>query len=386
MRKIVFVSKVRGFLKQLNSINSNEISFEFIDQGYEIPSKKKQRLSKILRSNLVSHLGLIQVLKFNLLDNDEKIVAASFNRFIKTNVPYLVYLENPTALYHYTLNRNKTFLGRKNFKENLNDKHLQTIICMSNACKNTLDTLFNPSQYTGTVRTIYPLVRKNKYISVEKIREKVLSKELKLLFVCQGARFISKGGLELVYTMERLANSDIKLTIISNINNIPQFLKEKIKNNENITFLEFAMSYDEVEKTYSEHHVLIHPTSDESFGLTVLESIKAGLPVISTKLYAIPELVEDGVNGYLTDPKWWFFDKKNLPNPSVWNNRKKTLFSLENSIEMENFLIEKIQLYFNNRSLLFEHSKASFIRGNSEPFNEEFIVKQWISAYDSIEK
>ncbi|EME8194024.1 hypothetical protein LXE15_002594, partial [Enterococcus faecium] len=202
MRKIVFVSKVRGFLKQLNSINSNEISFEFIDQGYEIPSKKKQRLSKILRSNLVSHLGLIQVLKFNLLDNDEKIVAASFNRFIKTNVPYLVYLENPTALYHYTLNRNKTFLGRKNFKENLNDKHLQTIICMSNACKNTLDTLFNPSQYTGTVRTIYPLVRKNKYISVEKIREKVLSKELKLLFVCQGARFISKGGLELVYTME----------------------------------------------------------------------------------------------------------------------------------------------------------------------------------------
>lgn len=74
MRKIVFVSKVRGFLKQLNSINSNEISFEFIDQGYEIPSKKKQRLSKILRSNLVSHLGLIQVLKFNLLDNDEKIV------------------------------------------------------------------------------------------------------------------------------------------------------------------------------------------------------------------------------------------------------------------------------------------------------------------------
>ena len=344
MRKVVFVSKIRGFLKRLSNINSKEISFEFINHGYEVPSKNKQKISKLLRSNFVSHLGLIQVLKFNAVDNEKKLVA-SFNRFVKTNVPYVIYLENPTALYHYTLDRNKTFLGRKIFQANLKNDNLKAIICMSDACKNTVDTLFEPSHYSGILRTIYPLVNENKYVNLDKIKEKSLSKELKLLFVCQGVRFISKGGFEIINIMERLEIADVKLTIISNMENIPQFIWKKIKNNKNIKFLEFSMEYDKVEKIYSEHHILIHPTSDESFGLTVLESIKAGLPIISTKLYAIPELVQDGVNGYLTEPKWWFFDENNLPNPSVWNDRDNTLYAEKSSIIMiESYCIDILNL------------------------------------------
>lgn len=58
--------------------------------------------------------------------------------------------------------------------------------------------------------------------------------------------------------------------------------------------------------------LLLHPTSDDSNSLTVLEAMKAGLPIISTKLYAIPEMVKDGVNGFLTEPKYAFFDNNNL--------------------------------------------------------------------------
>lgn len=35
--------------------------------------------------------------------------------------------------------------------------------------------------------------------------------------------------------------------------------------------------------------------------MTVLEGMNSGLPVIATKVGALPEIIEDGVNDFLTD-------------------------------------------------------------------------------------
>lgn len=49
--------------------------------------------------------------------------------------------------------------------------------------------------------------------------------------------------------------------------------------------------------------LFISPSIAESFGLTLLENIKCGTPVISTNATAIPEIVKDGINGYIVKPK-----------------------------------------------------------------------------------
>jgi hypothetical protein len=36
---------------------------------------------------------------------------------------------------------------------------------------------------------------------------------------------------------------------------------------ENIKLIEFNLQYENLEKAYAEHHVLVHLTSDESFGM-----------------------------------------------------------------------------------------------------------------------
>ncbi|HEV51076.1 MAG TPA: glycosyltransferase, partial [Thermoprotei archaeon] len=41
----------------------------------------------------------------------------------------------------------------------------------------------------------------------------------------------------------------------------------------------------------------------EGFGLTVLEAMSSGLPVIATRVGGLPELVKDGVNGFLVNPR-----------------------------------------------------------------------------------
>lgn len=45
--------------------------------------------------------------------------------------------------------------------------------------------------------------------------------------------------------------------------------------------------------------VFVHPTLDDCFPLVLLEAMQHALPIIATPVGAIPDIVEDGVNGIL---------------------------------------------------------------------------------------
>lgn len=49
--------------------------------------------------------------------------------------------------------------------------------------------------------------------------------------------------------------------------------------------------------------VFVMPTRAEAFGMVYQEASAAGLPVIGTRLAAVPEIVEDGVTGLLVPPR-----------------------------------------------------------------------------------
>lgn len=51
-------------------------------------------------------------------------------------------------------------------------------------------------------------------------------------------------------------------------------------------------------EAYAEADVFCLPTRHEPFGIAVLEAMFAGLPVVATDVWAIPEMVEEGVTGH----------------------------------------------------------------------------------------
>jgi len=61
----------------------------------------------------------------------------------------------------------------------------------------------------------------------------------------------------------------------------------------------FGAAKDEL---FARHDLFVFPTSRDTFGLVLLEAMQHGLPVVTTTVGAIPEVVVEGETGFLVTP------------------------------------------------------------------------------------
>lgn len=379
MKNIYVATKARGFLLDLFKINNDNITFRYTESKiYETNSKKKQILSKIVKSRLADHLGIIQRVRFK---EESCNMAFSYNRFLSSDKDYVIYLENPLALVHYSLNRNKTIISKLKLKKYLNDPYLKGIICLSKACYDTVHRFYDIPD-SVRVSQVYPLVRLNPLTSQESIKGKAHEEEIKCLYI--SSDFSLKGGKEILATFEELKTigiGNIKLNIITKLDSINSKFSGIIKKNKNIKLFDFNFNRDELNELYNESNIYLNPTRQDSFSLVVLEAIKSGNAILTTDLYAIPEMVKDQYNGYLTNPKYRFFNYDNLPNDLVWNNRRATIYSDYIDDDIVHFLLEKLLFLNENRMELERLELNSFEMANAGEFNEDSIINKWIEIF-----
>lgn len=60
-----------------------------------------------------------------------------------------------------------------------------------------------------------------------------------------------------------------------------------------------CVPHNEMPTVYNQVDVLLFPTVREGFGLVVAEAMSCGLPVVATDCSSLPELVKNGMGGYL---------------------------------------------------------------------------------------
>ena len=103
MKTFRVVSGLRGFFKETLTHLSNQNICVFdadLEKTYEKPSQIKILLSKIIKWKIFDFLGIFKVIKdFNTNGVDGVI---SYNRFVKTNIPYFIVMENPYGLMNYS--------------------------------------------------------------------------------------------------------------------------------------------------------------------------------------------------------------------------------------------------------------------------------------------
>jgi glycosyltransferase involved in cell wall biosynthesis len=80
--------------------------------------------------------------------------------------------------------------------------------------------------------------------------------------------------------------------------------KEKLQNMSKGLNVNFAgeIEFNEVREYIKDSGVLVLPSLTENLPNVLLEALSCGIPVVATNVGAIPQLIQDGINGYLVEP------------------------------------------------------------------------------------
>ena len=57
-----------------------------------------------------------------------------------------------------------------------------------------------------------------------------------------------------------------------------------------------------LKEIYRENDAFVTASTMETLGMSILEALASGTPVIAARKYAVPDIVKDGINGYLAEP------------------------------------------------------------------------------------
>ncbi|HTV48102.1 MAG TPA: glycosyltransferase family 4 protein [Phycisphaerae bacterium] len=123
--------------------------------------------------------------------------------------------------------------------------------------------------------------------------EKKDTEKLRLLFV--GGDFKRKGGPMLVELMEKGLDTVCELDVVT---------KDEVKYSSKYIRVHHGLNHDSptLIKLFEAADVFVLPTTMDMLPIVLIEACAAGLPSISTKIGAIPEIVESGRTGLLIAP------------------------------------------------------------------------------------
>ena len=81
-------------------------------------------------------------------------------------------------------------------------------------------------------------------------------------------------------------------------------MKQEVQSQDFSSRVKFLGRLEQItERIVSALDVLVQPSLTESFGLTAAEALSCEVPVVATNVGGLPELVNDGVCGYLVEPR-----------------------------------------------------------------------------------
>lgn len=171
-----------------------------------------------------------------------------------------------------------------------------------------------------------------------------------ILFAGNG--FYRKGGMELLRVMEALPHKELRLTIVSSMEVdwavfptqtelewVARMLRDP-----RITLLQ-GLPHGQLIEHMQAAHLFVSTTWSDPFNNTILEAMACGTPVLCSNISSLPEIVEEGRNGYL-------FDVERLTRQEV--------------VEQ---LQEKVLALFNDRELL-----ADLAKGSAQIVQEKFSL------------
>ncbi len=206
--------------------------------------------------------------------------------------PFITDLDTPYSLTGYNLAALPLWrgvLGRI-----LRSRRCLEIRCMSAACRRSLELEFGAK--TATKATVhYPRLADAPRAAPPRAAAESWDGP-RFLFV--GTQFEIKGGAALLRAFAAV-RATLPAAHLDLVTHLPAD-RRALANQPGVSVHAAVVGRAELWQRFFRHaDVLVLPTYVDSFGMVVLEALAHGLALVTTDLYALPEMVNDGINGAL---------------------------------------------------------------------------------------
>lgn len=186
-------------------------------------------------------------------------------------------------------------------------------LCWRFSCS-SFDEILALSQYSKTaISSEYHVSRSRirvTYGGVDDVflsagKKRALNDRLILLFCGRIDEPGGQKGIDILLKSVSMVSKrhDFLLEIVGTGSGLKHYEKEVIRLgiDSRVVFKGFV-EHDRLPNEYTKADLFVFPSRNESFGLAICEAMAMGLPVVSTRVGAIPEIVEDRKTGILVDP------------------------------------------------------------------------------------
>lgn len=317
------------------------------DHNSKYMRKKREILSKI-------HTKL-QFPRITFIRNAEKYdIIHSTRGIIPINKkPWIVDIESGAAFASLKWKELKKPLMRTIIRKYLASPYCRKILPQSEAAKKSLLENIDCSKFKDKIETLYLA-----YHTTKLKRKK--SKKIRISFIGRG--YFEKGGHDTQQAFEILNKKYPGRLLLKMKCNVPEKYKLKLSN---VKYLDKIDDQKEFYKEiFGDCDIYVQPTTIDSFGVSILEAMSTGLPIVCTDDFTLPELVKDGYNGFLVKSpvNWYPYALKN-----DWEGYKKKAEKDHPKTVKE--LVKKISILIENPKLRKRMGKNSFKLVSSGKFS-----------------
>lgn len=143
---------------------------------------------------------------------------------------------------------------------------------------------------------------------------------IRVLFV--GNHFFDKGGRELFYAFRRLRKKyDVELILVTAVpphhRDYFDSLAELIRKEPGVRLFSRVPSQVLWNEYFAKSDIFCLPSYMDTFGYVVMEAMANRLPVVTTDMFALPEIVKDGETGLLVHAPITAFETNRLRTPET---------------------------------------------------------------------
>jgi glycosyltransferase involved in cell wall biosynthesis len=271
---------------------------------------------------------------FVLTRKDYDLIHSSRGILILNKRPWVVDFEHIGSFGAFTFERVKK-ISLKLLNSNYCKKILPHCVAAMNSFLNGWK--IDSQSIIEKLEVLYPAIETRKM-------KKSKKPKINIGFLATRGAFYEKGGKEILEAFKILSKKYEDINLIMKVKPPEEILKTYSQSNIKFLTTHFNTREELFEKFYKNLDIFVLPTYVDSFGFSLLEAMSCGIPLVATDIFAIPEIIEDGKNGFLIHsplsdfradfvPK--FFDrnwlKKHLVKPVVEQLVEKLSLLIEDS-------------------------------------------------------